>query len=114
MEFKRNGEKVRIKIIPGEFEDKYVPSVNIMLKSAASIYHERVLGIVLTGMGNDGCQGMVRLKDAGCYTIAESEETAVVYGMPQEVVKADAASYILALDKIPSKVRRLIMGERRT
>jgi len=69
----------------------FVPSVNVMMESVLAIYGRDTIGVVMTGIGDDGADQMVRVKQAGGYTIAESEESCVVYGMPREVIERGAA-----------------------
>ena len=89
------------KSVPG---DHYVPSIDTMMKSAAKHFGPKVMGIILTGMGNDGKLGMREIKAAGGVTIAESEESAVIYGMPREVIIAGDADKILRLEDIPEEI----------
>lgn len=88
--------------------DKYVPSVDIMMSSIAEIFGPKIMGIVLTGMGSDGKTGMLEIKKNGGYTIVESEETAVVFGMPSEVIKAGAAEKVLPISKIPLEMIKVV------
>ena len=88
--------------------DKYAPSVDMMMSSLAEVFGSMAMGVVLTGMGNDGAAGMLDIKKAGGYTIVESEETAVVFGMPSEVIKAGAAGRVLPISEIPDEMIRLI------
>jgi two-component system chemotaxis response regulator CheB len=110
MTFKKNGRKIVAVIKEPKSTDKYVPSVDIMMSSIAEIYGRKAMGIVLTGMGNDGRAGMLEIKKRGGYTIAESADTAVVYGMPSEVIKAGAAERVLPLPEIPAEMIKLIKG----
>lgn len=107
------GGRFKLSLLDGSAEDKYIPSVDKMMHSAVDAFGSRVFGIILTGMGNDGAEGMVRVSSKGGYTVAESEETAIVYGMPKEVVNAGAATKVLPLDKIASEIRGVLLGERR-
>jgi two-component system chemotaxis response regulator CheB len=84
--------------------DLYVPSVDKNIHSAIDIFKDRCIGVVLTGMGNDGSSAMQRLFQIGGHTIAESEETAVIYGMPQDVIKAGAAKIIAPAHEIAKKI----------
>jgi two-component system chemotaxis response regulator CheB len=84
--------------------DLYVPSVDKSIHSAIDIFKDRCIGVVLTGMGNDGSSAMQRLFQIGGHTIAESEETAVIYGMPQDVIKAGAAKIIAPAHEIAKKI----------
>jgi two-component system chemotaxis response regulator CheB len=93
---------VRIKL-PSK-EDKYIPSVNVMLASVARIYGYRALAVVLTGMGNDGSQGVVSIKSAGGSVLAESEESAVVFGMPREAIATGVVEKIVPLDKMAETI----------
>jgi two-component system chemotaxis response regulator CheB len=76
----------------------------MMMKSAAEIYGSKTMGIVLTGMGSDGKTGMLEIKKRGGFTIAESEESSVVFGMPQEVIMAGGASMVVPLEEIPVEI----------
>ena len=69
----------------------FVPSVNVMMESVLAVYGRDTIGVVMTGIGSDGANQMVQIKQAGGYTIAESEESCVVYGMPREVIERGAA-----------------------
>ena len=76
------------------------PAVDVLFQSVARCAGRNAVAALLTGMGADGAKGMLAMKEAGAYTIAQNEETCVVYGMPREAVKLDAAVDILPLDKI--------------
>jgi two-component system chemotaxis response regulator CheB len=80
----------------------------MMMSSLAEIFGQKAMGVVLTGMGNDGRSGMLEIKKRGGYTIVESEETAVVFGMPSEVIRANAAEVVLPVSKIPGEIIRLV------
>ena len=106
--FRRRGRRVVATLREPKSSDKYVPSVDAMMSSIADIYDKKSMGVVLTGMGNDGTAGMLDIQKVGGYTIVESEETAVVFGMPSEVIKAGAARKILPISDIPVEMVRLI------
>lgn len=86
--------------------DRYAPSVDLMMTSAAEFFREGVLGVVLTGMGDDGKIGLTKVKEKGGITLAESEETAVVFGMPREAIEAGVVDQILPLQKIAAEITR--------
>jgi len=85
----------------------HVPSVDVLLSSAARTFGSRAIGIVLTGMGSDGREGAKALVAAGGTVVAESEESCAVYGMPRAVVEAGLASAVWTADEIASELRRL-------
>ena len=96
-----------VEIVEKNSEDRFVPSVNITMSSAARVYGGSVTGVLLTGMGNDGAEGLKSIREAGGHTIAESEESSVVYGMPRAAVKKGAVQDVLHLDMIGSRLVEL-------
>jgi two-component system, chemotaxis family, protein-glutamate methylesterase/glutaminase len=98
----KGGVEVELKKPDGK--DKYVPSVDVMMRSAAMNYGGRVLGVILTGMGNDGKEGMQMIKGMGGRTFAESQETAVIFGMPKEAVMAGAVDRVVPLGSMASEI----------
>jgi two-component system chemotaxis response regulator CheB len=91
-------------------ETRYCPSADILFESAAEAWGDQVCGVVLTGMGNDGRAGVGSVKAAGGVTIAESEKTAVVYGMPKEAVESGYVDEVLAIDRIAERLARFGAG----
>ena len=79
---------------------RYVPSADLLFSSAAEALGTRALGVVLTGMGDDGCEGLKTLRRAGARTIAEAQESAIVFGMPKAAIESGAAQEILPLPAI--------------
>jgi two-component system chemotaxis response regulator CheB len=77
--------------MPSTPQTLFVPSVNVMMESVLAVYGRDTIGVLMTGIGDDGADQMMRIKDAGGYTIAESEESCVVYGMPREVIERGGA-----------------------
>lgn len=90
----------RVKILPGDERMTYRPSVDVAYGAAAKVYGNKVLAIILTGMGADGAEGARLLKQAGAVVWAQSEASCTIYGMPQAVVKAGLADNILDLNTI--------------
>ncbi len=88
--------------------DKYIPSVDMLFKSAAQIYAARLLAVVLTGMGNDGKEGSLDIKQHGGTVFSESAETAIVYGMPREVRESGAADRSVTLDMMVKEISRTV------
>jgi two-component system chemotaxis response regulator CheB len=105
LELEMRGSRVVTRLDPEPDSARYVPSVDRLFESAAKQFGERLLAIVLTGMGDDGRKGACQVKEAGGRVIAESEETAVIYGMPKQVVNAGAADKILPLQEIPAEIQ---------
>lgn len=95
-----------------EDHDKYIPSVNALFESAANVYAERVVAAILTGMGDDGKLGVLKIKEKGGRVIAESPDSAVVFGMPKEAIKTGMTDYIFNLQKIPSFLSKLMTNFR--
>ncbi len=95
MEVAQRNKIQYIKILDGEPVNFCKPSVDVLFLSAAKVYKDRILGILLTGLGQDGAAGLEAIKKGGGQTIAESEQTCVVYGMPKAAVKRGAANLIL-------------------
>jgi two-component system chemotaxis response regulator CheB len=108
MTLKKLSNKVTVHINNATQRDKYIPSVDMMMKSAAQVYGKRSLGIILTGMGHDGQEGMLEIKKRGGFTIAESEESAVIFGMPQAVISSGAAEKVIPLRKISREVLKIL------
>lgn len=108
---KRRGSTIISRIIGKTEGVRYVPSVDIMMESTAEICGEKSLGVILTGMGNDGKQGMIAIKGKNGRTVAEAEETCIVYGMPGEAVKAGVVDKILPLDRIAGEIVKICVGK---
>ena len=105
LELETSGSRVVTRLDSDTESAKYVPSVDRLFASAAKQFGQNLLAIVLTGMGDDGRIGAGQVKDAGGRVIAESEETAVISGMPKQVVNAGAAHTVLPLHEIPAEIQ---------
>lgn len=108
MVFEVCGGQVTARIVAPSESDRYVPSVDVMLQSCAGIYRKRAVAVILTGMGNDGSKGIQTIKEHGGYVIAESEETAIVYGMPREAVATGVVDRSVPLNRVAAEI--LIQG----
>jgi two-component system chemotaxis response regulator CheB len=93
-----------VKVKDGPLVSRHKPSVDVLFRSVAKYAGKNALGIILTGMGDDGACGMKELHDTGAQTIAQNEATCVVYGMPKEAVKLNAIDHIVSLNKIPELI----------
>jgi len=101
-------QKLVIALKEGRLTDKYTPSVDYMMTSVAEHFGASSMGVILTGMGNDGRNGMLEIKTKGGYTIAEAESSAVVFGMPAEAIKNGAVETVLPISEIPSAIIRVV------
>jgi two-component system chemotaxis response regulator CheB len=104
MLFQERDGMVRVKLTEPDQSRKYVPSVDAMFISLAEIYRSRLLCVVLTGMGNDGRSGVEAVRRGGGDAIAESEDSAVVYGMPREAVATGLISKVVHLDDMAREI----------
>ncbi len=108
MELHPNGVELKIVVGAPKPEDKYVPSADRLLKSVAAAVGPRAVGVILTGMGDDGVEGARAIRDAGGIVIAESQETAVVYGMPGAAVREGLPHKVLPLPQIAEYLASLV------
>lgn len=104
--FERVGQEVRIRVVSPAPEQRYVPSVDVLFASAAETFAARTLAVVLTGMGNDGHQGVMAIKKAGGAVIAESEESSVVFGMPKEAIATGCVDSVVPLALVCGEIMR--------
>lgn len=110
VESKGNKEQV-IRLVPVSRENKFpFISADELMISLAPIYGKNATGVVLTGMGNDGTEGLRVIKKRGGYTITEDESTCIVYGMPRAVVRAGAADMVVPLYKIADEIIKSVRG----
>ncbi|MDF1535590.1 MAG: chemotaxis-specific protein-glutamate methyltransferase CheB [bacterium] len=101
------GRDGKIKIVERQEGDRFVPSVDRTMTSAAETFRDRTIGVLLTGMGNDGAEGMLRISEAGGFTLAESEESSVVFGMPRAAIQNNAAQDVLHIESVGSRILEL-------
>lgn len=105
---RREGGEVVAHLDLRPFELPHRPSVDVLFQSAAEVYRQRVLGVVMTGMGSDGKQGAAWIKAQGGLIYTESEETCVVYGMPSSVVEAGLSDRSVPLDRMAQAIREAV------
>lgn len=96
----RSGARYFVKVKEGPLVSRHRPSVDVLFRSAARSAGANAVGIIMTGMGDDGARGMQEMKQAGAYTIAQDEATSVVFGMPKEAIARGCVDKIVSLDKI--------------
>lgn len=88
----------------GSEVNRHKPSVDVLFRSAANESGSAALGVILTGMGRDGARGLLEMKQAGAYTLAQDEASSVVFGMPKEAIALGAAYEVLPLDRIGGRI----------
>lgn len=104
---KRSGARYYVEVKDGPLVARHRPSVDVLFRSAARYAGKNAVGIIMTGMGDDGAHGMKEMHDAGAVTIAQDEATCVVFGMPNEAIKLGGVDKILPLGKIAAEMLRL-------
>lgn len=97
---KRSGARYYVEVKEGPLVNRHRPSVDVLFRSTAKYAGANSIGIIMTGMGDDGAKGLLEMKEEGARTIAQDEKSCVVFGMPKEAIKLNAADKILPLDKI--------------
>ena len=107
---KRSGAQYYVEIKDGPQVFHQRPSVEVMFNSVAKFVGANAVGVILTGMGADGASGLKLMREAGARTIAQDEKTCVVFGMPGEAVKLDAAEFIVPLEGIAEQALNLAVG----
>jgi two-component system chemotaxis response regulator CheB len=109
---KRSGAKYFVQVKDGPLVSRHRPSVDVLFRSAARYAGNNAIGVIMTGMGDDGASGMSEMKSFGAYNIAQDEETSVVFGMPNEAIKRKAVDKILPLTAIAHHVMRYCNDDR--
>ena len=108
MLLKRSGARYYVQVKSGPPVHHQRPSVDVLFNSAAVSGGANVIGVILTGMGADGADGMVTMKGQGAYNIAQDEASCVVFGMPKEAIKKGAVDKVLPLNRIPEEIMRAL------
>lgn len=104
---KRSGARYYVEVRDGPLVSRHRPSVDVLFRSAARYSGRNTVGVIMTGMGDDGSRGMLEMKEAGAFNIAQDEASCVVFGMPAEAIKAGAVDRVLPLSAIAPEVVRL-------
>ncbi|MCE1246480.1 MAG: chemotaxis response regulator protein-glutamate methylesterase [Firmicutes bacterium] len=104
---KRSGARYFVEVKDGPLVSRHRPSVDVLFRSAARYAGKNVVGVIMTGMGDDGAKGMAEMKEAGAINIAQDEDTCVVFGMPNEAIKKGGVDHVLPLERIAHEVIRL-------
>jgi two-component system, chemotaxis family, protein-glutamate methylesterase/glutaminase len=96
----RSGKELVVRIIDGPLVSRHRPSVDVLFRSVATSVGSPAVGIIMTGMGDDGAQGLFEMKEAGANTIAQDEATSIVFGMPKSAISRGAVDIVVPLDQI--------------
>jgi two-component system chemotaxis response regulator CheB len=109
-EVRRIPEGLQLRVFPAGSNDLYAPSVDRLFRTASEAVRERLVAVIMTGMGDDGADAIRDVHERGGKTIAESAESAIIFGMPSEAIKTGAVDEVLSLAHIPEAIRRLCSG----
>ncbi len=104
MMLKRNGAQYVVEVVDGPLVNRHKPSVDVLFRSVAKFAGANALGIILTGMGDDGARGMQEMHAAGTRTIAQDEASCVVFGMPKEAIKLGAVDQVIPLEQVAAAI----------
>ncbi|MDA3904994.1 MAG: chemotaxis response regulator protein-glutamate methylesterase [Bacteroidales bacterium] len=104
---KRQGTNYVVRLLNGPLVNRHKPSVDVLFRSMANHVGANAIGILLTGMGDDGAKGLLEMKETKAITIAQDEKSSTVFGMPREAIKLDAQKFILSLSEITDYIKHL-------
>jgi len=100
----RSGANYVTRLLDGPAVSRHRPSVDVLFRSAANCAGKNAVGVILTGMGDDGASGMLEMKQAGAYTLAQNEESCVVFGMPKEAIARGGVDEVIPLSEMTAKI----------
>lgn len=104
MQLRRSGAQYHVDVAPGPAVNRHCPSVDVLFRSVAAVAGANALGLILTGMGDDGARGLLQMREAQGDTIAQDEASCVVYGMPKEALRLGAPRRVLPLDMMAAAI----------
>ena len=110
MMLERQGARYHVAVREGPLVSRHRPSVDVLFRSAARAAGANAMGVIMTGMGDDGARGMAEMHQAGAYTVAQDEASSIVFGMPKEAIAHGGVDRILPLDQI---AREILAADRR-
>ena len=108
MLLKLSGAQYHVEVKDGPLVNHHRPSVDVLFRTVAKYVGKNALGIIMTGMGDDGARGLLEMHEAGARTVAQDEESCVVYGMPKEAVKLGGVDKVVALHTISHEIRNVM------
>ena len=106
MLLKRNGAQYHVEVKDGPLVNRHKPSVDVLFRSVAKFAGKNAVGFIMTGMGNDGATGLKEMKEAGAATVAQDEQSCVVFGMPKEAIALGVVDKVISLKHIPAEIMR--------
>ncbi len=112
MLLRRRAERYFVDVTGGALVSRHRPSVDVLFRSVAQAAGPNAVGVIMTGMGDDGARGLSEMKQAGAATLAQSQDTCVVFGMPKEAIDAGAVEEVVALQLIPSAILKQATSKR--
>jgi two-component system chemotaxis response regulator CheB len=106
MLLKRSGAQYHVEVIDGPLVNRHRPSVDVLFRSVAKSAGANALGVIMTGMGDDGAAGLLEMRNVGARTLAQDEESCVVFGMPKEAIKRGGAERVIPLSSVAAEIQR--------
>ncbi|MDO7926576.1 chemotaxis response regulator protein-glutamate methylesterase [Pseudomonas sp. KFB-139] len=106
MQLKRNGAHYQVEVLDGPPVNRHKPSVDVLFRSMARHAGANTLGVIMTGMGDDGARGLLAMRESGAHTVAQDEASCVVFGMPKEAIRMGAAQAIEPLSRVPILIQQ--------
>jgi len=104
----RSGSHYSVQVVDGPLVSRHRPSVDALFNSCAKVAGRNAVGVIMTGMGDDGARGLKEMHDAGAHTIAEDESTCAVFGTPGEAIKLGGVDQVLPLERIPDAILKAV------
>ena len=104
MVLQRAGSRYTVNIVDGPHVSRHRPSVDVLFRSASQVAGRNAMGVILTGMGDDGARGLLEMRQAGSHTLAQDEESCIVFGMPKEAIQRGAAVKVVPLSRVATEI----------
>lgn len=108
MMLRKIGNNYIVEVLRGPLVNRHMPSVDVLFKSVAKYAGKHAVGVIMTGMGRDGAEGMLQMKNAGAHTIAQDESSCIVFGMPKEAIKLNAVDEVVHMDEISASIMEAV------
>jgi two-component system chemotaxis response regulator CheB len=105
MLLRRTGAQYYVEVMDGPLVNRHRPSVDVLFRSVAKCAGANALGVIMTGMGDDGAAGLMEMRTAGAHTLAQDEESCVVFGMPKEAIKRGGVERVVPLTSIAREIQ---------